>query len=236
MQFLKMPYELITDKEITANEFRIYTYLLSLYNNKKNCSYPSLEVISEKLGICLTTVKKSIKRLADLEYITIEKRKGLAGNFNIYKNLKHINNKYKTYKKATKHNKIAEKLKGKFLNKDKKVNKENDANNIDTTGKNKSENIENRRNKNNIDSHINVSLARAVTNIDNSNFAKKILSLANENIVREAIKIFKKKRGKTPTFLINIMIDEYCRRGSEFPRGMFNLLKGKLIFNYFSIP
>lgn len=30
MQFLKLSYELIT-----ANEFRIYTYLLSLYNTEK---------------------------------------------------------------------------------------------------------------------------------------------------------------------------------------------------------
>ena len=35
MQFLKLSYELITDKNITANEFRIYTYLLSLYNTEK---------------------------------------------------------------------------------------------------------------------------------------------------------------------------------------------------------
>ena len=235
MQFLKMPYELITDKNITANEFRIYTYLLSLYNNKKNCSYPSLEVISEKLGIFLTTVKKSIKRLAELGYINIEKRKGLAGNFNIYKDLKHlkpIENKDKSTQKSTKHSKIIEKLKSTISNKDKKVNDENIENdntsNIDAD-KDAKNNIEySNHNKNHIDSHINVRLARSVTNVDNSNFAKKILSLANENIVREAIKVFKRKRGKTPTFLISLMIDEYCRRGSQFPRGMFNLFKSKL--------
>ncbi len=229
MQFLKLSYELITDKNITANEFRIYTYLLSLYNTEKNCSYPSLEVISKNLGICLSTVKKSIKTLEELGYIKIEKRKGLAGNFNIYKNLKHIvNTNKKTTKKAIKTKEIVKKLKDKLYDKDKKVDdesKENDTNNMNNDKDAKSNDIENNHNKNHIDSHINVSLARAVTNVDNSNFAKKILSLANENIVREAIKIFKKKRGKTPTFLISLMIDEYCRRGSEFPRGMFNLLK-----------
>ena len=30
----------MADKNITANEFRIYTYLLSLYNVEKQCSYP----------------------------------------------------------------------------------------------------------------------------------------------------------------------------------------------------
>ena len=90
MQFLKLSHELITDKNITSNEFRIYTYLLSLYNAEKQCSYPSIEVISERLNISISTVKRSIKRLEELEYISIEKRKGLAGNFNIYKKLKHL--------------------------------------------------------------------------------------------------------------------------------------------------
>lgn len=223
MQFLKLSYELIT-----ANEFRIYTYLLSLYNTEKNCSYPSLEAISKNLGICLSTVKKSIKRLEELRYIKIQKRKGLAGNFNIYKNLKHIVN---INKKAIKTKEIVKKLNDKVSYKDEKVNdenKENDTNNISNDKDAKSDEIENNHNKNNIDSHINVSLARAVTNVDNSNFAKKILSLANTEVVRETIKIFKKKRGKTPTFLISLMIDEYCRRGSNFPIGMSNLLKSTL--------
>lgn len=223
MQFLKLSYELIT-----ANEFRIYTYLLSLYNTEKNCSYPSLEAISKNLGICLSTVKKSIKRLEELGYIKIQKRKGLAGNFNIYKNLKHIVN---INKKAIKTKEIVKKLNDKVFYKDEKVNdenKENDTNNISNDKDAKSDEIENNHNKNNIDSHINVSLARAVTNVDNSNFAKKILSLANTEVVRETIKIFKKKRGKTPTFLISLMIDEYCRRGSNFPIGMSNLLKSTL--------
>lgn len=87
MQFLKLSTDLITDKNITSNEFRIYTYLLSLYNEEKQCSYPSIDVISERLNISISTVKRSIKRLSELGYIAIEKRKGLAGNFNIYKKL-----------------------------------------------------------------------------------------------------------------------------------------------------
>lgn len=187
-----------------------------------------MEAISKNLGICLSTVKKSIKRLEELGYIKIQKRKGLAGNFNIYKNLKHIVN---INKKAIKTKEIVKKLNDKVFYKDEKVNdenKENDTNNISNDKDAKSDEIENNHNKNNIDSHINVSLARAVTNVDNSNFAKKILSLANTEVVRETIKIFKKKRGKTPTFLISLMIDEYCRRGSNFPIGMSNLLKSIL--------
>ena len=34
MQFLKVSTKLITDKNVTANELRIYIYLLSLYNEE----------------------------------------------------------------------------------------------------------------------------------------------------------------------------------------------------------
>ena len=64
IQFLQLDFNLITVTRITSNEFRIYAYLLSLYNDNKKCSYPSLETIANKLNISLTTVKKSIKRLA----------------------------------------------------------------------------------------------------------------------------------------------------------------------------
>ena len=43
IQFLQLDFNLITDTRITSNEFRIYAYLLSLYNDNKKCSYPSLE-------------------------------------------------------------------------------------------------------------------------------------------------------------------------------------------------
>ena len=54
ISFLKLDTNLITDTSINSNEFRIYTYLLSLYNQEKNCAYPSLETISEKLNISLS--------------------------------------------------------------------------------------------------------------------------------------------------------------------------------------
>lgn len=76
MQFLKLSHELITDKNITSNEFRIYTYLLSLYNADKQCSYPSIEVISERLNISISTVKRSIKDLKNLNIFLYKKEKG----------------------------------------------------------------------------------------------------------------------------------------------------------------
>ena len=75
IQFLKLDHELITDTAINTYEFRIYVYLMSLYNKEKGCSFPSQETIAAKLSIGLTTVKKSIKKLNDLGYIKIEKQK-----------------------------------------------------------------------------------------------------------------------------------------------------------------
>ena len=90
ISFLKLDTNLITDTSINSNEFRIYTYLLSLYKQEKNCAYPSLETISEKLNISLSTVKRAIKHLAELGYISIEKKKAQIGNHNIYTKLKHL--------------------------------------------------------------------------------------------------------------------------------------------------
>ncbi|MDY4079518.1 MAG: helix-turn-helix domain-containing protein [Clostridium sp.] len=90
MKFLKLSHDLIIDTNITSNEFRIYTYLLSLYNENKKCAYPSIETISNKLNISVATVKRSIKKLVELGYMIIEKKKGVAGNYNTYKELKHL--------------------------------------------------------------------------------------------------------------------------------------------------
>lgn len=92
MQFFKLSQELITDKNITSNEFRIYTYLMSLYNTKQDCSFPSMETIVEKLGMTKPTVNKSIKKLVKLGYMVVEKQKAKIGNYNKYKNFKHIIN------------------------------------------------------------------------------------------------------------------------------------------------
>lgn len=90
MKFLKLSHDLIIDTNITSNEFRIYTYLLSLYNENKKCAYPSIETISNRLNISVATVKRSIKKLVELGYMIIEKKKSVAGNYNTYKELKHL--------------------------------------------------------------------------------------------------------------------------------------------------
>jgi len=212
MQFLKVSTKLITDKNLTANELRIYLYLLSLYNEEKQCSYPSIDVISERLNISVSTVKRSIKRLAELGYIVIEKRKGLAGNYNIYKRLKHLISNVVTKKKAPKvgvDSNGEEPIDG-------QISVEEALQEAEETTVTKQDIIDN---------HNNVRMARAVTNIDNSNFAKKILSLAEEELVREAIKDFKNKRGKTPTFLIKLLVDQYYKEGINLSGALLNLLR-----------
>lgn len=219
MQFLKLSTDLITDKNITSNEFRIYTYLLSLYNEEKQCSYPSIDVISERLNISISTVKRSIKKLSELGYIAIEKRKGLAGNFNIYKKLKHL-------------------IEAKVTNKKDKALKVG----VDSNGEKpldgqvhieevlEGEQAPEVTKQDIIDNHNNVRMARAATNIDKSKFAKKILSLADEELVREAIRNFKKKKGKSATFLIKLLVDEYYKQGISLSSQLMNLLKRDYLY------
>lgn len=221
MKFLKLSHELITDKNITSNEFRIYTYLLSLYNSEKQCSYPLLNVISKRLNISISTVKRSIKRLEELEYISIEKRKGLAGNFNIYKKLKHLITT-KVINKKDKAPKVGVDSNGeKPLNG--QISVEEALQNIDEESRVQSK-------QDSIDNHNNVRMARAITNIANSNFATKILTLADEELLREVIRNLKKRRGRNATFLIQMLVDEYYKAGTKFSQGMLNLLRKGLKF------
>lgn len=90
MQFLKLPYALITDKNITSNEFRIYSYLMSKYNESKKRAFPSFDQISKQLNISKMTVNKSIKKLSNLGYMTISKKTGITGNYNEYSNFKFL--------------------------------------------------------------------------------------------------------------------------------------------------
>lgn len=90
MQFLKVAHELITDTKITSNEFRIYAYLMMLYNEKNGCSFPSMETIADKLGLSKRTVVTSIKKLEEFEYIKVEKQKAKIGNYNKYVNFKYL--------------------------------------------------------------------------------------------------------------------------------------------------
>ena len=215
MPFLKVSTKLITDENLTANELRIYIYILSLYNEEKKCSYPSMEVIAEKTHTSLSTVKRSVAKLIELGYIIVEKRKGLVGNFNIYKRLKHLISNVVTKKKAPKvgvDSNGEERIDGQISVEEALQEAEETTVEI-----------------NSLDNNSNVRLARSVTNIDNSGFAKKVLSLADEELVRAAIKDFKNKRGKTPTFLVKLLVDQYYKNEINLSGALMNLLKRNYI-------
>ena len=217
IRFLKVDLDLIEDENLTANELRVYLYLLTKYNTEKKCAYPSLETISEKINMSLSTVKRAIKKLEELEYVTVEKRKGLSGNFNIYKDMKHfIDN----------------------TSRDKEITTEKDINQeiitIEKIAEEAADPIRTTENK--IDNHQNVRLARSVTNIDKSKFAKTVLTMCDEEIVREAIRSFKTKKGKSATFLIQLVVDEYFKAKVNFSNRLLNLLKSGLRNPYLTQP
>ena len=215
MRYLKLDARLITDTRISGNDMRVYAYILDLYNEKEKCAYPAIETMAKALGLSESTIKKSIKLLEELKYLTIGKRRGKAGNYNIYENLKHH------IKNVVKPKEIKEEIQGNTQ----EIKKEfNNGIEIGTNVSDVNITKEEITIPNKLDNHENVRLARAVTNIDRSKFAKKVLSLADNELVREAIIIFKKKKGKSAAFLINILADIYLQGFHRFPKGLENLL------------
>lgn len=69
INFVNIPIEIFSNKEITANEKILYGYL-SIF--KKQCCFQSNEALAEMLGVSVPTITNSLKHLAELEYIFIE--------------------------------------------------------------------------------------------------------------------------------------------------------------------
>lgn len=210
MSFVMIDRNLITDKNITASEYRVHTYLLLMYNENKACAFPSIETMADELCMSQSTVKRCVKKLEKLGYLEVNKRKGLAGNFNTYKNLKYFIDRKNINKKADAKATI--------------INEKNAKEEVSTFEADLLEDVRTDE-QIELDNNVNVRLARSVTNIDKSNFAKVILSMANEALVREAIRSFKNKNGKSATFLISILVDEYFKASVKFPIKMLNMLR-----------
>lgn len=179
MQFLKVAHELITDINITSNEFRIYSYLLSLYNKAKKCSYPSIEVISKKTNISISTVKRSIKNLEKLGYLKVTKRAGISGNYNEYSEFKFLISDEKVENTDSKKNQILTKNKVKEIpvKKEFKIEK-NDTEEIETK---KSEEVE-------VKQHPNNSRIAKETKIKLTPFYCEAFSHIDEGILDMALK------------------------------------------------
>ena len=61
---------LVLDSNISANDLRIYTFLMAIYEEEKTTSTISNNTLSEKVNIPLTEVKESIEHLIDIHYIS----------------------------------------------------------------------------------------------------------------------------------------------------------------------
>lgn len=198
MQFLKLPHELITDTSITANEFRIYTYILSLYNTSRQCAYPSIETIAEKLNISISTVKRGIKRLVDIGYMIIEKMKGSAGNYNTYKNLKHnlkniVNSTGKTDKRVE--NSVVNKNKI-YIKKASPVEYSENINTLEIEEVNPFAREHQQK--------ISLVLRQSIELTEKQMW---IIGDMDLDTLREALRIFKKKKGRKFALLISLYID-----------------------------
>lgn len=226
MQFLKLSYELITDKNITSNEFRIYTYLMSLYNDKQGCSFPSIEVIAERTTISMATVKRSIKKLVELGYMIVEKQKAKIGNFNKYTNFKHL---VLDKESATK-------------TEIKKVSPVDSNGEVPVEGQIHISEVEEdvekvqiltpaERKEHDKLNNDSVRIARKYTDVDGNGYAIAILACLDAEIVKAAGYRFKNqlelgnlKLNCVSNFL-RVVVDKYYEKGIDFPTKAFNMLK-----------
>lgn len=222
MQFLKLAHELITDKNITSNEFRIYTYLMSLYNKEKKCAYPSIEVISKKVSISIRTVKSAIKRLVELGYMIIEKKKGINGNYNEYKSFKYLikdKNSSSTY------------ISKKVFEKETGLTAEEEIAMIEYTRKNQLEiripNSSKILNPYTTEDSQKISLVLK-QNININRKQMDIISYMDIELLKEALKNFKKKQGKYFNFLLELYIDKSLEKGIDIDYDIQRYRKEKI--------
>ena len=213
MSYFKLSNELIRDKNINSNEFRIYVYLMSLYNEEKGCSFPSLDTIAEGTNTSKATVNRAIKTLVKLGYMTIVKKRRVAGNFNTYKDFKHMV-KVNTVK-TTEEPKQQE-------NKD---NDKDDDNKPNGGGKqiDFDEVLEYSQEH---QQKINLVLKQGIKLTSKQMF---LLGDMDLEVLRKAIFKFKKKCGKYFSLLLNLYIDEAEQTNVYISRLIERYLKGSYI-------
>ena len=81
INFVNIPIEIFSNKELTATEKILYGYL-SIF--KKQCCFQSNEALAEALGVNEKTVTNALKHLAELEYIFVEFVNNNNANRRIY--------------------------------------------------------------------------------------------------------------------------------------------------------
>lgn len=226
MQFLKLPHNLITDKSITSNEFRIYAYLMSLYNKEKKCAYPSIEVISERVSISVRTVKSAIKKLVELGYMIIEKKKGVNGNYNEYKKFKYlIKDKYIDSTSINKN--FFERKTGLSFEEENELMEYSEKKQLEmkiptTNNSNESTNPYTKEDSQKISLVLKQNIKLSYKQMD-------IISYMDTDILKESIKKFKKKKGIYFNFLLELYIDISLEKGIEIDKDIQRYRKEKII-------
>lgn len=83
--FTTIANKIITDINISGNEFRILCYLC-MRSGTDNACFPSLDTIHRDTGIGLTTVKNTIPKLVEQGYIikVSRKKKNGCSTSNLY--------------------------------------------------------------------------------------------------------------------------------------------------------
>ena len=81
INFVNIPIEIFSNKELSANEKILYGYL-SIF--KKQCCFQSNEALAEMIGVSENTITNALKHLSDLEYIFIEFLNGNSAKRRIY--------------------------------------------------------------------------------------------------------------------------------------------------------
>lgn len=201
MKFLKLADEVLFNTELSSNEKIVYAVLLRLYNQEKQCAYPSMEYISEKTGMSVSTINRSIKKLVKLEFITITKKKSVLGNFNTYTNLKHLIGTKEENKVPAKKEIIVSDCKESGVQLE-----------IPNMDKEKQEVPELSEYTREHQAKISLVLkyVKSLTEKQQSIIAEMELET-----LRQAIRIFKKKRGRVFTFLMNLYLDIASKNNIE---------------------
>ena len=199
MKFLKLADEVLFNTELSSNEKIVYAVLLRLYNQEKQCAYPSMEYISEKTGMSVSTINRSIKKLVKLEFITITKKKSVLGNFNTYTNLKHLIG-------TKEENKVPTKKEPKIVSDCKEKGIQLEIPKVDEEVQELSEYTKEHQAK----ISLVLKYVKSLTEKQQSIIAEMELET-----LRQAIRLFKKKRGRVFTFLMNLYLDIASKNNIE---------------------
>ena len=78
-------YNKVFDLNLKATTFLVYSYLLCCAGNKSSC-WPSLETISRKTGLSVSTVQEHLKILEQRQLISKSRHRieGVSGKNNVY--------------------------------------------------------------------------------------------------------------------------------------------------------